>query len=143
MHEQLKQLDPSQTVYICGKMSDVEDYNRPAFNRAAYELRDAGFAVFNPAEVSGADTWRWSDYMRVSLRGMLECDALYVLDGYDTSQGANIEIRLARELGMPVYYQTPKPIPTITVTTVHAGDPMKSLMRLKGLLERPETTNEN
>jgi hypothetical protein len=44
---------------------------------------------------------------RTFINGDLEiirrCDALYMLPGWEKSQGANMEHRLAVELGMPIY----------------------------------------
>lgn len=95
----------THTVYICGKMTGLPDYNRPQFNAAAAQLRATGHIVHNPAEIAGQPDWEWSDYMRHALKAMLECDTLFVLTGYQTSKGATIEIELAGTLGMPVIYQ--------------------------------------
>lgn len=95
-------------VYICGPMTGIKDYNRPKFNRVAYKFRREGYDVFNPAEIKGQPNWDWQRYMRSAIRGMMKCEAVYVLDGYETSKGANIEINLAKELGMTILYEHDK-----------------------------------
>lgn len=100
-------LDIAKTsnIYVCGKMSGLKDFNRAAFNQAAASLRAQGLTVFNPGEIIGESDWEWSDYMRTSLKGMLDCDVLYVLTGYESSVGANIEIDLANKLGLLIIYE--------------------------------------
>lgn len=92
-------------IYLCGKMSDIKDFNRPRFNFVANNLRRTGADVFNPAEIKGKQHWGWTEYMREALKGMMFCDELYVLDGWETSRGAKIEIELAKKLSMPIKYE--------------------------------------
>lgn len=59
-------------VYLAGPMTGFEDFNVPAFNTMAAQLRARSFVVENPAEhgvVEGAD---WSDYMVYDLIGREE-----------------------------------------------------------------------
>lgn len=102
-----------QKIYISGPMTGYEDFNRPAFRRAEDTLRAALDATFiNPArldEQAGPD-WEWPDFMRNSLKGMLDACTIYMLNGWENSKGAKIELALAKELGMPVMYQ---PMPAL------------------------------
>lgn len=106
-------------IYVSGKMTGVENYNRERFNEVSEKLRNDGFAVFNPGEIIGRDDWSWSDYMRVSLTGMLASRALYVLDGYETSKGANIEIELAKNLDMHIIYENDTSINPLPQPDLH------------------------
>lgn len=91
-------------LYIAGPMTAIgpPTWNFPAFHDAAYVLRHWGYQVTNPADHGINDGWSWADYMRLALSAMLTCDAVAVLPGWRESRGAQLEVGLARELGMPV-----------------------------------------
>lgn len=88
--------------YLAGPMSGHENFNRPRFNEIAAILRDQDFSVWNPAEleVEGDD---YNQYMREGLSRLVECHALILIPGWETSKGTKIEIMLARILHMPIY----------------------------------------
>lgn len=88
--------------FISGPMSGLPDFNRPAFHRAAQQLRDRGLTVFNPAENGIASSAPWSTHMRADIRMLMGCDAVVVLPGHRGSKGATLETHIARALGMPV-----------------------------------------
>lgn len=96
-------MTPPRLLYIAGPMTGVPDLNRPAFADAAARLQGRGFVVVDPAE-RGADQpgWGWAQYLRRAIRQMLECDAVAVLDGWEASRGANVEVDLAEAVDMPV-----------------------------------------
>ena len=87
-------------VYIAGPMSGLPDMNYPAFNALAAKLRAQGLHVENPAENPVCDSW--VAYMRLALRQMCTCDAVYLLPGWEASKGACIENDLANALWMQV-----------------------------------------
>lgn len=87
-------------VYLAGPMSGLPDFNYPAFNQAAEQLRGLGFHVENPAECEPCDSW--GEYMRMGLTKMLTCDCVALLPGSRASKGATIERRLAASLDIPV-----------------------------------------
>lgn len=87
-------------VYISGPMTGLPDYNFPAFNAAADALRADGFEVENPADKGVIDGWTWTDYLRLDLRIITECDAIYTLPGWRQSPGARLEVHVATALGL-------------------------------------------
>lgn len=89
-------------IYLAGPMSGIADFNYPAFNRAAEQLRAKGFVVENPAENPAPADNDWRQYMRMSIRQMLTCDMVALLPGWSQSRGAAIEQEVATQLGMPV-----------------------------------------
>lgn len=90
-------------LYVSGGMTGYENMNFPAFDEAARLLRAAGYQVENPADNGILDGWTWADYLRHDLALMFNCDALAMLPGWLTSRGANLEVHVAKALGMPVY----------------------------------------
>ena len=92
------------TLYIAGPMSGLPEFNYPAFNAAADELRAVGYDVLNPVDAEKHNTtgqpqaWDW--YMRHALRMVLDADGLALLPGWRNSRGARLEVRVADSLLM-------------------------------------------
>ncbi len=89
-------------IYIAGPMTGIPEFNFPAFHAAAAALRSMGHEAINPAEVVTDTTTSWAECMRRDIPALLTCEAVVTLDGWEKSKGANLEIHIARALGMPV-----------------------------------------
>ena len=94
-------------IYLAGQMSGIRDYNYPYFNKIADKIRGMGYEVFNPAEEQGAPSDEycvdWADYMKKDIKVLVESDGVAVLEGWEVSRGATLEVNIARGLGLPVY----------------------------------------
>lgn len=92
-------------VYISGPMTGLKDYNYPAFNFMAKQLREDGHSVCNPAEFFNGEADRTrSEYIRESVVQLLECDMVVTLPGWELSEGASLEVQIARELEYPIVH---------------------------------------
>lgn len=91
-------------LYISGPMSGLPEFNYPAFQAAAKELRERGYEVVNPADIK-VDTPSWEAFMRADIAALVNCDVIYMLSGYKASKGALLELTIAEALGMSVMYQ--------------------------------------
>ena len=90
-------------VYISGPISGTSDYIE-RFNEAQKYLESKRYTVINPALVNSnlpKDT-TWEEYMRVSLVLLEQCDAIYLLKGWERSRGASVEKRHAERLRLPI-----------------------------------------
>lgn len=94
---------PKPRLYVSGPMTGFPDLNYPAFNRAAEQLRAAGYEVTNPVDKDVPDTAPWLEHMRADIKLMMDCDGVALLPGWQHSRGANVEINLAHGLGLPVH----------------------------------------
>jgi len=93
-----------QILYISGPMTGYKDYNFPAFKKAAQKLRSQRYRVRNPAEnFAGRTNLTRSEYMRQDIKMLLDVEGVVVLPGWEKSRGAQTEIRVALELGLPIY----------------------------------------
>jgi len=96
---------PIYDYYISGPMTGYEDYNYPAFHAKAKELRAQGHTVFNPAELFGGKTdLPREKYMREDIAALLDAGCVVMLPGWKQSKGANLERKIALELGIEVIY---------------------------------------
>lgn len=89
-------------IYISGPMTGHPDLNFPAFHEAAASWRAGGHEVVSPAELEGPDDEAWAYYLRRDLKVLVDCDAIVLLAGWETSKGAALELHVARALGMEV-----------------------------------------
>lgn len=88
-------------VYISGPISGYElDERQRVFDAVESALRACGHDVFNPmrnGQPRGAST---HDHMRADFRGLLDCDAIYFLEGWERSAGCKSEYLLAKDCGL-------------------------------------------
>jgi len=95
------------TVYISGPVSNIENYNREAFQLAEDYLQSLGHFVINPTKEVQPDAKKtWIDYMRIDVGLLLRADAIYMLPGWQKSKGAKLEWKIARELEYKVFFHT-------------------------------------
>ncbi len=93
-------------VYISGKITGTTDY-LARFGDAEARLGRKGYTVINPARVLNAlpkDT-TWQGYMLVALAMLLQADAVYMLSGWETSKGADIERAFAEYMGEEILWE--------------------------------------
>ena len=74
------------------------------FNDAEKLLQDKGYQVINPVSFIHPDS-DWAEAMRLCIKELKKCDAIYMLKGYENSKGASVEHCIARELNLEVIYQ--------------------------------------
>lgn len=77
-------------IYIAGKITGDPDYAEK-FNTAAREYENSGYIVLNPAMLP--EGMLPSDYMRICLSMIDTADVVAFLPGYETSQGAQLELQ--------------------------------------------------
>lgn len=91
-------------VFIAGPMTGYLNFNRDEFNSEAGILKDLGFTVLNPAILP--DGLQHSEYLTITLAMLEVADSIFILNGWEKSEGANIEMKRARELGLIFMYQS-------------------------------------
>lgn len=91
-------------VYICGPITGKPDDNKPAFLGAQRVIDVLGYHAINPHDIcKDIEPKEWAACMKADLKVMVDCDYIVVLKGWDGSKGAQLEVKIARELMMPVF----------------------------------------
>lgn len=88
-------------LYVCGPMTGLPEFNHPAFVRAANRLRGHGYTVFSPTDNGLPAHAPWAMHMRRDIPQLLQCAGVAVLPGIETSRGAQLELHIATQLGIP------------------------------------------
>ena len=94
-------------LYVAGPMTGLPDFNYPAFNAAAEDLRSKGYDVLNPADLESTNLtgkpqeWRW--YMRHAIGMVVQADGLAMLPGWENSTGARLEHTIAMALKLDIH----------------------------------------
>ena len=98
-------------IYISGPISN-DPYHRESFDGAEEYLKHLGYETVNPLDIKekefkgpDKDHQLWNYYMRQSIKLLMECDQIYMLEKWKESRGARIEHQLATELSMPRIYE--------------------------------------
>lgn len=88
-------------VYLAGPMRGIHEFNFPAFNEAAAQLRAIGYDVFNPAEHDMQHNLR--EALAMDLDWLCRwAEAVVLLPGWESSLGATAERYAAYALTIPV-----------------------------------------
>lgn len=99
-------------VYLSGKMRGLPKYNYPRFMEVESMLRKRhGWDVYNPAvesdkfgtpEEIDSDDDVLNKLLEHDLAELQKCDAIYLMNGWETSVGAKMELKEALECGLKV-----------------------------------------
>ena len=104
-------------VYISGKIGEevLSETTRQKFAKAEVMLRAKGFDVFNPttsglgqhaesiAKIEG--TTFYEEIMMLDLHQLKYCDAIYMLQDWSKSNGANVELDFAVATGKQLFWE--------------------------------------
>jgi hypothetical protein len=104
-------------IYISGKITGLEDLNKPKFGAAEDLLKWAMLEFYGtekcpgphnnthiilPHDLPDEHDKNWESYMRECLKCLAVCNLMYVLDDWKDSKGALVEVFFAKVLKIPV-----------------------------------------
>ena len=94
--------------YVSGPMTGYDGHNFDAFDTTEKVLKELGFQVLTPAQDGDLDdeglgTATREEFMRRDIDWVLSSDGVVVLDGWEMSRGARLEVAVAREIGLPIF----------------------------------------
>lgn len=90
-----------KTVYISGPMTGLPDLNAYEFSFAEARIKSAGMKPVNPHTLCDP-SWDWQKCMRADVKALCDCDAIFLLQGWEKSNGAQLELHIAHRLGLIV-----------------------------------------
>lgn len=90
-----------ESVYISGPIAGYDMQERKlAFLKVQHMLESLGFKAVNPFDNGVADEEHWRVHMRADIKMLLECDAIYMMPGWELSKGCKLELDVASSCGI-------------------------------------------
>lgn len=92
-------------IYISGAITNNPNYEKQ-FMEAEQAIREKGHEPVNPVHLQmmlSPKTTTWKQYMTVCLPLLSVCDAIYMLDGWQSSKGAVQEFWQAWSKDLMIY----------------------------------------
>jgi hypothetical protein len=113
-----------KTLYVAGPMTGYPQFNFPAFDAAALDLRERGFTIISPAELDDPATRKtalasldgspssgvsngetWGDFLARDVKLIADgVDGIAVISGWQNSRGARLETFVSFLCGKPVVH---------------------------------------
>lgn len=93
--------DKKPKVYISGPITGLsKKVYKNNFNSTELYLTGLGYDVINPVSYPTNPEWKWEDYMKRDIKLLCDCDYIYLLEGWQASDGASLEYVIAKNLGI-------------------------------------------
>lgn len=98
-------------IYISGKISGTDlTETRKRFAAVAKAMKRLGVEPVNPLENGLSEHDTWKAHMLKDIAALLQCKAIYMLQGWQESKGARIEYCIATEIGLHIMYEVEQPM---------------------------------
>ncbi len=92
-------------IYLSGPISSLPiEVARRAFKRAEETLQAQGWEVVNPMNNGLPVEAAWEQHLAEDVLALLACKAVYMLRGWEKSQGARLEHAIAARVRMRIIY---------------------------------------
>lgn len=93
-------------IYLSGKISGTDlTHTRKRFSAVADKLQSLGHEVTNPFCNGLSEAAPWEEHIAKDIINLIDCEGIYMLQGWEDSQGARIEHAVAKEIGLKVMYE--------------------------------------
>jgi hypothetical protein len=112
-------------IYIAGKVTGEPITEcTMKFGSMKKQLEKLGYEVVNPLAVVGTWEVTWQQAMKACIKALLDCDAVLALDDHRQSRGAKIELDIAEEVDMPIFF-------SIEELIAHSADCKHDVLNIK------------
>jgi hypothetical protein len=93
-------------IYISGAITNNPNA-KEQFDKAKQTLLELnkGYKPISPMDLPHEHSKSWNAFMREDIKAMMDCQGIYLLDGWKESQGARIEKELAQSLDFKIIHE--------------------------------------
>ena len=90
-----------EKVYISGPIAGYDMAERKlAFLKVQHMLETLGYQPVNPFNNGVPDYEHWRVHMKADIAMLVQCDAIYMMPGWELSKGCKLELDVATSCGI-------------------------------------------
>lgn len=90
-----------EKVYISGPIAGYDISERKlAFLKVQHMLETIGYQPVNPFDNGVPDDANWRVHMKADIAMLVQCDAIYMMPGWELSKGCKLELDVATSCGI-------------------------------------------
>lgn len=90
-----------EKVYISGPIAGYDINERKlAFLKVQRMLETIGYQPVNPFDNGVPDDEHWRVHMKADIAMLVQCDAIYMMPGWELSKGCKLELDVATSCGI-------------------------------------------
>lgn len=99
-------------IYLSGPISGHDlNERRQTFDAVQQTLEALGHTVFNPMRNGMPAEASTYQHMHRDITALLQCDAIFMMEGWLHSKGCKLEFDVATAIGIPVFFEEAQDIP--------------------------------
>lgn len=93
-------------IYISGAITNNPNA-KAQFDKAKQTLLEMnkGYEPISPMDLPHEHDKSWNGFMREDIKALMDCQGIYLIEGWTNSQGAFIEKELAQSLDFKIIYE--------------------------------------
>jgi hypothetical protein len=93
-------------IYISGAITNNPN-SKAQFEKAKQTLLELnkGYEPISPMDLPHEHDQSWNAFMREDIKALMDCQGIYMIEGWTTSKGAWIEKTLAKSLDFKIIYE--------------------------------------
>lgn len=96
-----------QKIFIAGQIVGLPySVARKIFMSKAEILTAQGFDVINPMDLDVPAGSSWTKHMAAGVAALIECDRIFMIDGWELANESRVEFKVAYEMRIPVTFET-------------------------------------
>lgn len=89
-------------IYISGKITGCKNWEI-LFCEAETRFKCEGVEIVSPRLIGSKDL-SWQENMKLCIKALCDCDAIYMMKNWRKSKGAKVERFIAKKLGLEIIY---------------------------------------
>lgn len=90
-------------VFLSGAITNRLDTYKSHFDEAERNFSNIFIQSYNPSVIDIKTPWEVA--MKETISQLKQCDFMFVLKNWENSKGVKIEIKKAKELKIPIFYE--------------------------------------
>lgn len=95
----------SKRVYISLPIAHYDLEERKEYAQRVEDMLSHFYSVVNPLKNGLPEDADWKVHMRKDIQDLLTCDAIFMCNGWEMSNGCKLEFDVATSCGLEVLYE--------------------------------------